>query len=149
MVIKRWKQSSTAVYNIGYHLIWCTKYRRKLLAREIETRLKELIYEKAASLDLEIISIEVMPEHVHLFVKASPADAPQFLIKQLKGYTSRMLNEEFPSLKTKIPSLWTRSYYCESVGRLSEGAVKRYIDSQKSESQENKERRKRALYSEV
>ena len=147
MVEKRWKRSSTAVYNVSYHIIWCTKYRRKLLVDDIASRLKELLAEKAAELGIEIKTMEGMPEHVHLFIKASPADAPQFLIGQLKGYSSRLLNEEFPALRTKLPSLWTRSYYCESVGRLSEGAVKRYIESQKSASQENKERIKRAFFS--
>ncbi|TPE42919.1 IS200/IS605 family transposase, partial [Pontibacter mangrovi] len=68
---KRWKTSSTSVHNIGYHLIWCPKFRRKVLSGHIEVRLKELLMEKAGELGLRIEKMEVMPDHVHLLVKAS------------------------------------------------------------------------------
>ncbi|TPE42931.1 IS200/IS605 family transposase [Amaricoccus solimangrovi] len=128
---KRWKTSSTSVYNIGYHLIWCPKFRRKVLSGHIEVRLRELLMEKAGELGLRIEKMEVMPEYVHLLVKASPADAPQFIVAQLKGYTSFKLRSEFPELKSKLPTLWTRSFYVESVGHLSEATVKKYIEDQK------------------
>lgn len=73
-----------------------------------------------------------MPEHVHLFIKSNPVDSPHFIVQQLKGYTSRILRQEFPSLKSKLPTLWTRSYYCESVGHISEETVKKYIENQKN-----------------
>ena len=113
---KRWKHSKTTVYNIGYHFIWCPKYRRKVLIGEAETRLKELLLEKAKQINVEIINMEVMPDHVHLFIKATPVDSPHFIVQQLKGYTSRIIRQEFPEVKSRIPTLWTRSYYCESVG---------------------------------
>lgn len=128
---KRWKTSSSAVYNLGYHMIWCPKYRRKVLTGNIETRLKELLTEKAKELSVEIETIEVMPDHVHLFVKAKPVDAPHFIIGQLKGYTSFVLRNEFPELKSRLPTLWTRSYYVESAGHISESTVKKYIEDQK------------------
>lgn len=129
---KRWKKSRSATFNLAYHLIWCPKYRRKVLVEGIEVRLKELLIEKATELGVEIESMEIMPDHVHVFVKTQPNDAPQFLIGQLKGYTSRILREEFPELKSKLPTLWTRSYYCESVGHISEDAIKKYIEEQKN-----------------
>ncbi len=132
MMKKRWTSSNTSVYNIAYHMIWCPKYRRKVLQGKVETRLKELLLEKAKALDLSIENMEVMADHVHLFVKASPVDSPHFIIQQLKGYSSRVLRQEFPSLKSRLPTLWTRSYYCESVGHISEEVVKRYIDEQKN-----------------
>jgi len=119
------------VYNIGYHLIWCSKYRRKVLTEDVAVRLKELLLEKAQQIDVEIAQMEVMPDHVHLFVKTTPTNSPHFIVNQLKGYTSRMLREEFPFLKSRLPCLWTRSYYCETVGHISEQAVKRYIEEQK------------------
>ncbi|TPE39282.1 IS200/IS605 family transposase, partial [Pontibacter mangrovi] len=91
----------------------------------------ELLMEKAGELGLRIEKMEVMPEYVHLLVKASPADAPQFIVAQLKGYTSFKLRSEFPELKSKLPTLWTRSFYVESVGHLSEATVKKYIEDQK------------------
>jgi len=125
-------KSKTVVYNIGYHLIWCSKYRRKVLTGDAETRLKELLAEKAGQIDIEIVQMEIMPDHVHLFVKATPVNSPHYIVQQLKGYTSRLLRQEFPSLKSRLPSLWTRSYYCESVGHISEETVLKYIEDQKN-----------------
>lgn len=130
---KRWKHSKTTVYNIAYHLIWCPKYRRKVLTGIVEKRLKELLLEKAEQLDLEIGTIEIMPDHVHVFVKASPVDSPHFIVQQLKGHTSRILRQEFAELKSRLPALWTRSYYCESVGHISEDAIRKYIETQKGQ----------------
>lgn len=98
----------------------------------VDVRLKELLIEKASELGLVIEKMEVMPDHVHLFVKASPADAPQFIVAQLKGYTSFKLRSEFPELRSKLPTLWTRSYYAESVGHISQARVKEYIEDQKN-----------------
>lgn len=129
---KRWTKSKTVVYNIGYHLIWCSKYRRKVLTGDAETRLKELLAEKAGQIDIEIVQMEIMPDHVLLFVKATPVNSPHYIVQQLKGYTSRVLRQEFPSLKSRLPSLWTRSYYCESVGHISEETILKYIEDQKN-----------------
>ena len=128
----RWTASNTAIYNIGYHLIWCPKYRRKVLVGEVEVRLKELIIEKASELGVRLETMEVMSDHVHLFVKAPPTLAPHFIVGQLKGYTSFKLRKEFARLKSRLPTLWTRSYYCESIGHISEEVVVRYIEAQKN-----------------
>lgn len=128
----RWTKSKSATYNIGYHIIWCPKYRRKVLINGIDIRMKELLLEKAIELDVTIENMEVMPDHVHIFIKCQPHDSPQFLIGQFKGYTSRILREEFSELKSKLPTLWTRSYFVESVGHISEATIKKYIDEQKN-----------------
>jgi putative transposase len=130
--MKRWTTSNKAIYNIGYHLIWCPKYRRPVLVGEIETRLKTLLFNKAKQLDIKIESLEVMPDHIHLFIKCSPVDSPHYIVQQLKGNTSRILRQEFATLRTRIPTLWTRSYYCESCGHISEATVRKYIEEQKS-----------------
>ncbi|MEQ8222504.1 MAG: IS200/IS605 family transposase [Candidatus Eremiobacterota bacterium] len=130
---KRWNTSNKAVYNIGYHLIWCPKYRRKVLIGKIEIRLKDLLYKKAGELKIEIKSMEVMPDHVHLFIKTDPTDSPHRIVQQLKGYSSRLLRQEFRELRSRLPSLWTRSYYCESVGHISEDRIKKYIEGQKGQ----------------
>lgn len=132
MSYQRWKYSKTTVFNIAYHLIWCSKYRRKVLINGIDVRLKNLLYEKAKELDLCIERMEIMPDHVHLFVKARPIDSPHYIVQQLKGYSSRVLRQEFKKLKSKLPTLWTRSYYCESVGHISEDIIKKYIENQKN-----------------
>lgn len=94
------------------------------------TRIKELILEKANELDIEIPEMEVMSDHVHLFVKSKPTYPVHFVVNQIKGYTSRILRKEFPKVRSKIPCLWSRSYYCETVGHISEDTVRRYIENQ-------------------
>ncbi len=133
----RWKTSTSTVYTVCYHIIWCPKYRRKVLEGEVEVRLRELLREKAEELEIEIEEIEVMPGHLHLFVlhllvNARPALAPRHIVQQFKGLTSRRLREEFPSLKSRLPSLWTRSYYIETIGHISEGTIRDYIKDQKN-----------------
>lgn len=127
----RWKKSNKAIYNLGYHLVWCPKYRRKVLVDNIADRLKVLLQEIATSIDCQIEVMEIMPDHVHCFIKASPIHSPHYIIAQLKGRSSHTLRQEFPQLKSKLPTLWTRSYFAESVGCISEDTIKRYIENQK------------------
>lgn len=129
---KRWTHSNKAIFNIGYHIIWCTKYRRQVLSVDISERLKNLLTEKAKAISVNIEKLEILPEHVHLFVKCSPVDSPHFVVQQFKGYSSRILRKEFRELRTRLPTLWTRSYYCESCGHISEETVKQYIEDQKN-----------------
>ena len=129
---KRWTTSNKAVFNIGYHLIWCPKYRRKVLKDSIAQRLKELLDIKSKQISVTIEVMEIMDDYVHIFVKTDPTNAPHYIVQQFKGYTSRVLRQEFSSLRSRLPTLWTRSYFCESVGHISEAAVKKYIESQKN-----------------
>lgn len=133
MVSTRWTYSNTTVYNIGYHLIWCPKYRRKVLVGDVEKRLKELLQKKADEIGVSIEKMEVLPDHLHLFVKAPPSAAPHWIVQQLKGYTSHELRKEFDPLRTRLPTLWTRSYYVESYGHISEETIKKYIEEQKNQ----------------
>lgn len=128
----RWKTSKSCVYNLGYHLIWCPKYRKPVLVNNVEIRLKELLKEKETKMDIIIEKMEVMEDHIHLFVKTKPTHAPHWVVQQLKGYTSKKLRNEFDHLRTKMPSLWTRSYYCESIGNISDETIKKYIENQKN-----------------
>lgn len=119
------------MYNIGYHIIWCPKYRRKVLVNGIDERCKELLLEKSAENGWTIDKMEVMPDHIHIFLKATPSDSIAHIVSQLKGYTSFKLREEFPLLKSKLPSMWTRSYYVETIGHISEQTISKYIEEQK------------------
>jgi len=127
----RYTCSEHCVYNIAYHLIWCPKYRRPVLIDGVDSRLKELLNEKASELGLKIETMEVMPDHVHLFVKANPILPVHHIVNQFKGYSSRILRNEFSWLRSRLPSLWTHSYYCETIGHISEDTIKRYIEDQK------------------
>lgn len=129
--MKRWTTSNKAVYNLGYHFIWCSKYRRNVLVDPVDKQLRKLLLEKAKTIDVQIESMEILPDHVHLFVKCSPVDSPHWIVQQLKGFTSRLLRREFKVLRTRIPTLWTRSYYCEACGHISEKTIKRYIEDQR------------------
>jgi len=132
MVTERWKKSNTTTYNINYHIIWCVKYRRKILTDYVDIRLKQLIKEKADELNLIIEQMETDKDHIHLFIKASPTQAIHWIVQQLKGYTSRILRKELSIVRTRIPSLWTRSYYVETIGHISEETIKKYIENQKN-----------------
>ena len=128
---KRWKTNKSSVYNMGYHIIWCSKYRRNVLTGDIESRLKDLVIQKSNENGWSIENIEIMPDHLHLFIKATPSDSISHIVSQLKGYTSSVLRNEFELLRTRLPTLWTRSFYVETIGHISESVIKKYIDDQK------------------
>ena len=125
----KYTYSAHYVYNIGYHLIWCTKYRKKLIYGEIETYLKRLVHSKCRSLGVRIGQMETMLDHVHVFIVTRQVTEPSWLAAQLKGYTSHELLRLFPRLRRKwgAPVLWSKSYFCESVGHISQDMVQRYI----------------------
>jgi len=123
-----------AVFSLQYHLVFCPKYRKPVLVDAVAERLKELLYAKAAELTVTLHTLEVMPDHVHMFVESDPGMAPAKLAGQFKGYTSRVLRQECRHLRSQLPSLWSRSYYIGSVGHVSEATVRRYIENQKGRS---------------
>lgn len=132
MSAERYRHIRGSVSTLTYHFVWCPKYRRKVLTGAVADRLWTLIHERAAALHLEIVALEVQPDHVHLFVNAPPTLAPQHIANQLKGSTSRILRDEFPHLRSRLPSLWSRSYYVGSVGAVSADTIQRYIEQQKA-----------------
>lgn len=121
--MSRYTASSHATYNVGYHIIFCTKYRYRLLRYGAERTQKTLIAEAAINLGIIIKAMETMPEHVHLFVTAPPSLPVQRIVKSLKDYSSYYLR--------KYPSLWTRSYFVETIRHISEKTVTHYIEHQK------------------
>lgn len=131
MTDSRYRKTVGSVSAITYHLVWCVKYRKPFLTGKVAIRLNQLLYQKAKELECEIIAIEVMPDHVHLFVSALPVHAPQHLANQFKGYSSRVLRQEFSFLRTRLPSLWSRSYYCGTAGAVSAATIQKYIEAQK------------------
>ena len=124
-------QNAGAVYSLKYHLVWCPKYRRPVLVGKIADRLKSLLEEKASELKARIHALEVMSDHVHLFLETDPTKAPAHIAAQFKGYTSNVLRREFPELRSRLPTLWSRSYFIGTVGSVTAKAVQHYIESQK------------------
>lgn len=128
---ERYKRNAGCVFNIKYHLVWCPKYRRKVLIGNIADRLKNVMYEKASVMRIRIEAVEIMPDHVHVFITGQPTEAIQHIVNQLKGESSHVLRAEFPQLRSKLPCLWSRSYYCGTVGHVSEVTIRKYIEGQK------------------
>lgn len=122
---------NNVVYICRYHIIFCPKYRRKVLVPPIDARLKTILMEQIERWGQELIELEVMPDHVHLLVGCDPQFGIHRLVKLLKGFSSHALRQEFPVLKRKLPSLWTNSYYAATVGGVTIETLKRYVENQK------------------
>lgn len=128
------KRARTCVYNVNYHIVWSVKYRRKILTVEVESYLKEVLQEIATEKGFEIALAEVgEQDHVHVFASAHPKVAPSYIVKMLKGISGRKLFLMFPEIKRYLwkGHLWNSSYYIETVGSISEDAIKNYIEHQK------------------
>ncbi len=127
-----YKSNNNIVYSCKYHVVWCPKYRRKVLVNEVETRLKELVKQICEENHIDLLEMELMPDHIHLMLEVDPQFGIHKAVKTIKGKTSRILRQEFPHLKTKLPTLWTNSYFVSAVGGAPLDAVKQYIASQKT-----------------
>lgn len=128
---KEYHNSETTIYSCQYHVVFCPKYRRSVLKDGVDTRLKELIVEYGGQKGFEVLEMEIMPDHVHLLLDIPPTKRVRDIVTTLKGFTAHSLRREFKSLKTRLPSLWTRSSFISSVGTVSLEVVKRYIENQK------------------
>lgn len=127
----KYKSNKNIVYSCKYHVVWCPKYRRSVLVDGVDERLKELIAESCDHLNVDIIKMEIMPDHVHLLIDVDPQLGIHKVVKRIKGYSSQILREEFPWLKSRIPSLWTNSYFVSTVGGAPPSVIKQYIENQK------------------
>jgi putative transposase len=128
----RYRSNAGSVFSVKYHFVWCPKYRRNVLTGEIADELRSLLDQKGQELNAMIEALEIMPDHVHLFVQSDPTEAPQRLANQFKGYTSRLLRQRFPQLRSRLPGMWSRSYQVGTIGHVSEESVRRSIEAQKS-----------------
>lgn len=126
-----YKSNKNVVYSCKYHVVWCPKYRRKVLVNGVDIRLKELIKEIAQEFCIDIIEMKVMPDHVHLLIEVDPQFGIHKAVKQIKGRTSRILRQEFPWLTTRLPTLWTNSYFVSTVDGAPLSVIKQYIENQK------------------
>ncbi|WP_195976696.1 IS200/IS605 family transposase [Hydrogeniiclostridium mannosilyticum] len=127
----KYKSNNNVVYSCKYHVVWCPKYRRKVLVNGIAVRLKELIEEICCELRIDVIEMEIMPDHVHLLMEVDPQFGIHKAVKQIKGRTSRILRQEFGTLRSRLPSLWTNSYFVSTVGVAPLSVIKQYIENQK------------------
>lgn len=129
-IYMEYKSNNNVVYSCKYHVVWCPKYRRKVLVGNIAERLKELIAQKAAEINAEVIEMEVMPDHVHLLIEVDPQYGINRAVRHIKGASSHALRSEFQSLKSRLPTLWTNSYFVSTVGGAPLEIIKQYIENQ-------------------
>ena len=127
----RYAKNAGAVFSLRYHLVWCPKYRRSVLTEDVVVRLSEIIQQVADELEATIHVHEIMPDHVHLFVESDPRWSVSEIVNRLKGSSSRLLRAEFPHLKSRLPTLWSKSYYAGTIGSVSEETARHFIESQK------------------
>ena len=129
--MSKYNASSHSTYNVAYHIVFSPKYRYNLVRYRAAERLKTLFLQAASHLGIIIQAMEVMPDHVHLFIIARPTISIPQILQYLKGYSSYFMQKEFTYLR-RYPSLWTRSYFVETVGHISEKTVVNYIQNQKT-----------------
>jgi len=126
-----YKSHNNVVYSCKYHIVWCPKYRRSVLVNGVDTRLKTIIQDVCTESYAELLRLEVMPDHVHLLVEVDPQYGIHRLVRAIKGRSSRLLRQEYPWLKSRLPTLWTNSYFVSTVGDAPLEVIKQYIENQK------------------
>ena len=126
-----YRSNRNVVYSCKYHVVFCPKYRRSVLVDGVDERLKQIVREVVTETRSDLIEMEVMPDHVHLLVEVDPQFGVHKLIKLVKGRSSRFLRQEFPRLRSRLPTLWTNSYFVSTVGGSPRAVVQQYIENQK------------------
>jgi putative transposase len=127
-----YRTTSGRVSNLKFYLLWRLKYRLPVLTGAVAEDVEDLLREKAEYLAVEVKHLAVQPDHVHLFVKTMPEYSPAKLAREFKGYTSRVLCQRHKHLITRMPTLWSRSYYVRSAGHVSDATISRYIEAQET-----------------
>ena len=126
-----YRSNNNVVFCCRYHVVWCPKYRRKVIVGDVDVRLKEIIADVAAEMECPLIDVETMPDHVHMLVDVDPQLGIHRVVKAIKGRSSRLLRQEFKQLRSRLPTLWTNSYFVATVGGAPLEIVKQYIENQK------------------
>ena len=129
-------RTSSAVYNINYHIVWCPKYRKQVLEGAVKEFIEEHIKTIAATKGWEVLELQVMPDHIHLFISAPPSDSPTGIVKVLKGVTALRLFKKHPELKEEYwgGHIWSPSYYVGTAGYVSAETIRKYVENQKTDS---------------
>ena len=132
MTLRKYKSNNNLVYSCKYHVVWCTKYRRSVLNDIVRAELKAIILEICIKRKSEILALELTADHVHLMIEADPQYGIHKLIKEIKGRSSHFLRKNHKHLRTRLPTLWTNSYFISTVGGAPLSIIKQYIEDQKS-----------------
>lgn len=129
---REFKSNNNVVYSCKFHVIWCPKYRRKVLVQGVEKRLKQIIAQETESMKAELLELEVMPDHVHLLCEVDPQFGIHRYVKRIKGVSSRLLRQEYEWLRSRLPTLWTNSYFMATLGGAPLAIIKQYVENQKN-----------------
>lgn len=125
-----YRRTESSVSSINYHFIFVPKRRKPVLVNDIASRLQSIIFELVSEHGWKLIALEIMPDHVHMFINAPTHESAAEIARWFKGRASKLLREEFPILK-KLPSLWSPSYFVATTGKVSTDIIKKYIENQK------------------
>lgn len=131
-MLEGYKSNCHVLYSCKYHVVWCPKYRRKVLEGEIAKRLERVLKATCKKYQAEIMALEIIADHVHLLVEVDPQFGIHRLVKNLKGVSSHTLRKEFASLVSRLPTLWTNSYFVSTVGGAPLSVIKQYVENQKN-----------------
>lgn len=145
MNMKKYKLDNDVIYSCKYQVIWCVKYRRKVLKDDIEVRLHQLIKEACGEIGVEILNLIIMPDYVNLLLEIAPGYGVHRAIKHIKRSTSPVLRNEFPELSSRLPTLWTNSYFVCSVGSASSADIQQYLNEQITSNRQETPKRKRII----
>jgi putative transposase len=134
-----YRKDKHTVYNITYHYVWVTKYRYHVLKGDVALRARDLIRQTCLSRGVTILKGNVGKDHVHILVSCLPSLSPSKIMQYIKGRSSRMLQDEFPHLKKRYwgKHLWTRGYFCATVGTVTEEMIRQYIENQPTDGPED------------
>ena len=129
-------KTSSCVYNINYHIVWCPKYRKPILVDKIKDFMEEQIHTISATKGYNVLELKVMPDHIHLFISATPSESPTAIVKILKGVSGLRLFKKYPELKKTLWNghVWSPSYYVGTAGKVTSETVRRYIEEQERNS---------------
>jgi putative transposase len=130
--IDKIRSNNNVTYRCTYHVVWCPKYRRDVIKGPVDARLKDIIEEVCEERKATIIAIETLPDHVHLLLSVDPQYGIHRLVKGVKGRSSRVLRQEFPHLKSRMPTLWTNSYFVATTGGATLEVIKKYVENQRN-----------------
>ena len=127
-----YRKGSHTVYDIKYHIVWVTKYRYKVLSKQISLRLRELIRQGCQTMNITVVQGSIGKDHVHILISCPTQIAPSKIVQYLKGRSSKLIQDEFPELKKKYwgQHLWAVGYFCATVGSVTEETIKKYIENQ-------------------
>ena len=129
--MNKFKNNNNVVYSCKYHVVFCPKYRRKVLVDGVDVRLKEIVVQVATELRVDILELEVMPDHVHILCEVDPQFGIHKFVRRAKGRSSRLLRQEFAALRSRLPTLWTNAYFVATVGGAPRSVIKQYIENQR------------------